>query len=656
MNIKKIAAGAASVMIAVSSFASTVFIGSANHALAYEEKIYSGISSDSYAASGYGKIDSKSEDKEKYDISFNSSGRTFTDSEIYKTVDIYFLNDGGKEYLTIPSDLLQEYQMDITGSDVLYGVYESDSDYITVDKSGLVKPKSMQTINIFGGTITDDYKPGTYYAYARTNGKNYIYRINLVEYTTYYATQKAKDYVDKYITSDMSTYDKIETICQFVASYDYSANYSSMVGMIVSGEGGDCWASTDTVNQMCEMAGLKARVRYGADDPGAGSGHLNSIIIDDENNIYIVEAGYVGSAPRSYDIELQSSSFAYKKLSDGTIEITEYLGINPDIVVPETIDGYTVTSIGNTAFYNSNRYMDDEITSVKLPDTLTAVKDCAFYGCDKLTSLYLPKNLSLVEKSAFGGCDNLNITIDPQNKNIIAKDGILFTYDMKTLLMAYNYKKSDYTVPDVVQYIEDQAFYDCSALKSIIFPEGLIDIGYRAFDNCYLSNCDVVIPKSVTGIGYGALSSSFKSVTILNPNCVINNTKENNLCDKEDGNTISAKVIFGEDVSTARTYAEKFNKKFYIIGQTPDFSDIYGSTLGDCNGDGKINSSDAVRILQAYASILVGDSFETSLVSVYDVNQDNNIDSKDAVVVLKYYAEMIVGNLNMSLSEYVSKR
>ena len=48
--------------------------------------------------------------------------------------------------------------------------------------------------------------------------------------------------------------------------------------------------------------------------------------------------------------------------------------------------------------------------------------------------------------------------------------------------------------------------------------------------------------------------------------------------------------------------------------------------------------------------------FETSLVSVYDVNQDNNIDSKDAVVVLKYYAEMIVGNLNMSLSEYVSKR
>ena len=71
MNIKKIAAGAASVMIAVSSFASTVFIGSANHALAYEEKICSGISSDSCAASGYGKIDSKSEDKEKYDISFN---------------------------------------------------------------------------------------------------------------------------------------------------------------------------------------------------------------------------------------------------------------------------------------------------------------------------------------------------------------------------------------------------------------------------------------------------------------------------------------------------------------------------------------------------------------------------------------------------------
>lgn len=654
MITKKIIAGLVSVVLAAGSLSASFYTGSESVALA-EENEYIKTVSDSCDAFGYGKISSQSENEESLAISFNSSSNTFDDSKIYKTVDIYFLNEGGKTYLTIPSNLMQEYQMDITGSDVMYGVYGDDSDYITVDKNGLVKPKSTQTINIFGGTITDDFTAGTYYAYARTNGTNYIYRINLVEYTTYYATQKAKDYVDKYVTSDMSTYEKIEVICQFITSYDYSANHSSMVGMIVSGEGGDCWASTDTVNQMCEMAGLKTRVRYGANDSGAGSGHLNSIVIDNENNIYVVEAGYVGSAPRRYDIDLQSSQFGYRKLSDGTIEITEYLGIAPNIVVPEEIDGYTVSSIGNTVFYYSNRYMDDEITSVKLPDTITAIKDCAFYDCEKITSIYLPKNVSLIEKSAFGNCTNLKITVDPQNKNITEKDGILFTYDMKTIISAYNFKETSYVVPDGVQYIEDQAFYNCGTLQSITLPEGLIDIGYRAFCNCSLSNYDLVIPKSVTGIGYGALNSGFRSVTILNPNCVINNTKENNLCDQEDGATIVAKVIFGEDISTARTYAQKFNKQFCIIGQTPDLTDFYGSTLGDCNGDGEINSFDAVRILQAYASALVGNSLDASLISVYDVNCDNSVDSKDAVIVLQYYAKTIVGNINISLSEYISK-
>lgn len=68
--------------------------------------------------------------------------------------------------------------------------------------------------------------------------------------------------------------------------------------------------------------------------------------------------------------------------------------------------------------------------------------------------------------------------------------------------------------------IEENAFYDCSSLTSIIIPNSVIAIERNTFSGCS-GLASVTIPDSVTSIGGGAFSdcSSLTSITI--PNSVI---------------------------------------------------------------------------------------------------------------------------------------
>ena len=58
------------------------------------------------------------------------------------------------------------------------------------------------------------------------------------------------------------------------------------------------------------------------------------------------------------------ADYDYTVLSDGTVEITYYKGTDANVVIPDTIDGRTVTSIGDSAFL-----MRTGITSVEIPET-----------------------------------------------------------------------------------------------------------------------------------------------------------------------------------------------------------------------------------------------------------------------------------------------
>ncbi len=95
------------------------------------------------------------------------------------------------------------------------------------------------------------------------------------------------------------------------------------------------------------------------------------------------------------------SSFSYE-LIDGGIAITGYSGTESSLIIPDTIDGYTVLRIGNQAFEQN-----DTLTQVTLPETLTSIGAYAFHSCHSLTEVIIPSQTSSVSAAAFASCSSL---------------------------------------------------------------------------------------------------------------------------------------------------------------------------------------------------------------------------------------------------------
>ena len=72
--------------------------------------------------------------------------------------------------------------------------------------------------------------------------------------------------------------------------------------------------------------------------------------------------------------------------------------------------------------------------------------------------------------------------------------------------------------------------------------------------------------------------------------------------------------------------------KYEIKTSASDFA------YGDANGDGKINTADAVVVLKYAAEMMELD--ETQMITA-DTNSDGNVNTADAVLILKYAAGMI---------------
>ena len=92
----------------------------------------------------------------------------------------------------------------------------------------------------------------------------------------------------------------------------------------------------------------------------------------------------------------------HKKDGHEYIEITGYDGKLQDLVVPESIDGITVESIGNHAF--SGR---DDLLSVSLPKSIKTLMGFAFHDCRNLKKISLYDSLLDYYDGVCRQCDSL---------------------------------------------------------------------------------------------------------------------------------------------------------------------------------------------------------------------------------------------------------
>lgn len=198
-----------------------------------------------------------------------------------------------------------------------------------------------------------------------------------------------------------------------------------------------------------------------------------------------------------------TSGFSYSQLKDGGIMITGYSGWEADVIVPATIDGYEVKSIGMYAF---DRALPSTIT---LPEGLTTISSNAFASRRFLEEIVLPNSIEAIGTSAFAKCQNLkNIIISPDHPRFAFKEGALYDKLENTLLFfAPGYTQDSYAViPEGIKHIADSAFENCTQLTSITVPEGVLSIGAQAFANCTSLN-NINLPESLLSIGHQAFAN-----------------------------------------------------------------------------------------------------------------------------------------------------
>src|SRR6266446_4771271 len=96
--------------------------------------------------------------------------------------------------------------------------------------------------------------------------------------------------------------------------------------------------------------------------------------------------------------------------NNGEITITAYTGPGGVVTIPDTINGYPVTSIGDSAFYD--KYTG---TSVTIGNSVTSIVYEAFYDCTRLTSVTIPNSVTDSGGGAFAGCARLTSVTIPNS-------------------------------------------------------------------------------------------------------------------------------------------------------------------------------------------------------------------------------------------------
>ena len=178
-----------------------------------------------------------------------------------------------------------------------------------------------------------------------------------------------------------------------------------------------------------------------------------------------------------------TDQFAYSVNADNTTCTITGIGTikETNIIIPDSIDGYSVTSIGANAFYECKSF-----TSITIPDSVTSIGDSAFSACMSLKEVIIPNSVIEIGQGAFR--DN---------------------FALQTVV-----------VGNKVKQLSASIFSECSALQQVTFVENssITHISESAFRSCSFTN--IILPNSVEVIEYGAFANATNLTHITIPSSI----------------------------------------------------------------------------------------------------------------------------------------
>ena len=236
-----------------------------------------------------------------------------------------------------------------------------------------------------------------------------------------------------------------------------------------------------------------------------------------------------------YDTYEQTEVPAYKLTITGTGDMYDYdFDINKvpwDKVNVESITEIELpeglTRVGDCAFYGCNNARIDRLPStlksigfyafssmywftsdLHLPEGLTAIESRAFCYTSGIQNLYLPSTVTYIGDAALSGLWGLeNFYVDEAN-TAYKSDGNAVIETATGILIAGN---KNTVIPNYVKVIGTAAFYGVRA-DEIPIPSSVVKIGSDAFGNSYITKLD--IPANVKVIGNYAFYSCSKLLNV----------------------------------------------------------------------------------------------------------------------------------------------
>jgi len=156
----------------------------------------------------------------------------------------------------------------------------------------------------------------------------------------------------------------------------------------------------------------------------------------------------------------------------------------------------------------------ESLRKIEIPKSVTCIGSYAFGGCENLEFMFIPSGVEEIGAAIFAGCCKLTtITVDDDNTCFDSRNccNAIIETNNNSLIASC----SSTIIPDGVEILDYESFFENSNLLSISIPSSVMEIKSRAFSEC-TSLTFISIPNSITSIGGHAFSGciSLKSIII----------------------------------------------------------------------------------------------------------------------------------------------
>ena len=302
---------------------------------------------------------------------------------------------------------------------------------------------------------------------------------------------------------------------------------------------------------------------------------------------------------------IKSGDFEYAVISTGTV-LTLCTSSEKTITIPSSIDGHDITMIYPACFTNT------QATEIIIPDTVTELREMAFYNCPYLKKITVPASVKTIGNNAFDKCVSLehiefcgaekigssvfcdceslktfkaagcisewddiepfiycpeleSIEIGSGDGNYCSENGIMYSKD-KTKLLCYPANKpgKSFTAPDSVKEIGQSAFMDNRHLEKIKL-KNVESIGAYGFEGCEKLS-GIYISDKLTMLGSDAFYDCHMLKSLRLPGALTDigacafGYYHNEHADKEKGESsdalISGFTLYAPKNSTAYKFAK----------------------------------------------------------------------------------------------------